>query len=790
MKKFITVIIPLLISTLPLLFISCKEKLPNQKFVKFIAKLHKPTTATKVYLTGNNIKLGNWDPLYLPMTKENDSLWSVRLEFVKGEKLEYKVTCGSFWTQAVNNDEKYYDNFKLDVKSDTVVTVDVFGWLNKMSNGIPVLSSERFRPKRPNLELEDLWRYYPGDSLKWAEKKYEDRNWVLTDSYIQWSRSSEPEWNGIGWFRFHMYVDSSLWNKTLAIKIEELGASQIYYNGKLLYSFGNVEVNKYQPNAMTWWQEFKIDPQYEQVIVVRYANYDWKSLKELGYYPGFLISIKNLNSAFRTAVDLRENSERQMFFTLIPLILALVHLSLYGFLRIQRQNLYYAICMLGFAGLTYFNYTRNLVVDVDRIILLSKLGLISVSVIILFGTLTGYELNYYKMPRRIWLFAGMFFLISALIFIGYPFSSIMTFNYIFFGFLLIEIIYSFFKKKRKSHHGGWLLAIGSIILCVFILLQLLVDYSIITPTSLISQSYAYGMLSIAISMSIFLSYNFARVNKDLEVQLQNVKQLSDKTIEQERLALASELQRKTIELESERKSRELESARQLQLSLLPKELPQIDYLDIACRMNTATEVGGDYYDFFVSEKNKLTVVTGDATGHGLKAGNMVIAIKGILNILFEYEDLVEILNDANKSIKKMNLNMLTMCAALLRFYDNKIELSSAGMPPLLIYRNNSKSVEKLVLKAMPLGAFSNFPYKKLESSIEPGDIILMTSDGLPEMFNNKKETYGEERVIESLKEAAEKSAMEILDYLFAKSYDWSGNTPLADDVTIIVIKIK
>ena len=78
--------------------------------------------------------------------------------------------------------------------------------------------------------------------------------------------------------------------------------------------------------------------------------------------------------------------------------------------------------------------------------------------------------------------------------------------------------------------------------------------------------------------------------------------------------------KKFLQLENNRKTKELDEARNLQLSMLPKVLPQVPNLDIAVYMKTATEVGGDYYDFNVGTDGTLTVAIGDATGHGMKAG--------------------------------------------------------------------------------------------------------------------------------------------------------------------------
>lgn len=98
-------------------------------------------------------------------------------------------------------------------------------------------------------------------------------------------------------------------------------------------------------------------------------------------------------------------------------------------------------------------------------------------------------------------------------------------------------------------------------------------------------------------------------------------------------AKAAEAQAIVMQAENDRKTEELEEARQLQLSMLPKELPALQNLDIAVYMKTATEVGGDYYDFNVSIDGTLTVVLGDATGHGMKAGTMVTTTKSLFNVL-------------------------------------------------------------------------------------------------------------------------------------------------------------
>src|ERR1041384_4291892 len=596
LRRFVIVLLSCAFAaSLPVIISSCSHAPASDLSVKFVVRLKHPSPGQQVYLTGNAPRLGEWNPNAVPLTRESDSLWFVTLNFPAGTRLEYKVTAGSWWTQALDSTQALYDNFQLLGDKDTVVTIGGHDWLNKMMNGAHVIGPKSFSGIRRSVALDGLWRYHPGDSAAWAGLPYTDGDWVVADPSIQWTHPSDPKWFGIGWFRFHMYLDSGLWNRSLAIRMNQLGASQIFYDGKPLYAFGEIGSSSlpYEGNAMSSWQELKIDPQYDQLLAVRYANNDWGRLRGLGFSPGFMITLEDLNSAFRAAAGVREDAERQTVFMIVPLILFFVHLSLYGFLRKLRQNLYYALCMLGFAGITYFSHERGVLVDVGRIILSAKLANVSVTVAIFFGVLTMYDLNYDRLPKRAWAFVGIFLAVSLLGFLDYPFSVIGGMNYVFFGCTTLEAVYSIFDKKAKRLRGSSLLLMGFLALSGFVAIQMLIDYAILPQTFGTRQVYVYGILSLAISMSFYLSYNFALVNKNLEVQLGTVRQLSDKAIEQAGIAHALELERKTIELESERKSRELESARALQISLLPKNIPKLKGLDIAATMITATEVGGD-----------------------------------------------------------------------------------------------------------------------------------------------------------------------------------------------------
>ncbi len=251
-----------------------------------------------------------------------------------------------------------------------------------------------------------------------------------------------------------------------------------------------------------------------------------------------------------------------------------------------------------------------------------------------------------------------------------------------------------------------------------------------------------------------------------------------------------ELNRKLQKAENERKTQELEEARQLQLSMLPRDIPSLAQMDIAVYLQPATEVGGDYYDFHIDLDGTLTVALGDATGHGLKAGTMVAATKSLFNNLADNEDIISILHSCNRAIKQMNLSRLSMCLMILKIKDGLLSLSSAGMPPALIYRRKSRHVEELMAVGTPLGAVKNFPYEMKSAVLEPGDIIFMMSDGYPELANVNHELLGYDRVKEYFCEADGMQPEEIIEMLKIKGSKWTGGKPPDDDVTFVVIKLK
>jgi serine phosphatase RsbU (regulator of sigma subunit) len=243
------------------------------------------------------------------------------------------------------------------------------------------------------------------------------------------------------------------------------------------------------------------------------------------------------------------------------------------------------------------------------------------------------------------------------------------------------------------------------------------------------------------------------------------------------------------EAEIARQQAEMEEAREFQQGMLPVEMPTTDDYEMVGFQQTATEVGGDFFDFMQKKDGKWVAICGDATGHGLTSGNVVSITKTAMNALVE-EDPVSTLDSLNKTLLKMKIGLNRMCLNIANIQKDTIQFSSAGMPPAYFYSAENEEIEEILVGALPLGSFPAAVHMLQEIPFKnKGDILIMMSDGLPEAENINNEMVGYERTLEAIKSMASKSAAEIKNGLVDLCKDWLGSqAELKDDMTFVIIK--
>ena len=247
-------------------------------------------------------------------------------------------------------------------------------------------------------------------------------------------------------------------------------------------------------------------------------------------------------------------------------------------------------------------------------------------------------------------------------------------------------------------------------------------------------------------------------------------------------------EKKTKErMEGERKDKELEEAKQLQNSLLPKHNPAVNGFDISTYLKPATEIGGDYYDFFYKKDEYFYAICGDATGHGVVSGIMVSVTKAGLNGIPMGEPST-ILQQLNRIVKRVNFGRLRMSLSVAQFIENKFKLSSAAMPPTYYFSARDNDIEEILVPNLPLGGIETEKFDGVEKDFHPGDVMVMISDGLPELPNKRNDLLDYPLVFNCIKDNAKKSADEIKDALVELSDEWAEGLMNPDDITIVVIK--
>ena len=240
-------------------------------------------------------------------------------------------------------------------------------------------------------------------------------------------------------------------------------------------------------------------------------------------------------------------------------------------------------------------------------------------------------------------------------------------------------------------------------------------------------------------------------------------------------------------LESQRKTAELEEAKALQLSLLPKTLPNDKSLEISAYLRSANEVGGDYYDFYPSPSG-LFAICGDATGHGVISGIMVSVTKAGLNGIALSEP-GEILHKLNLIVKRVNFGRLRMSLNIAKVCESTVQISSAAMPPLFLYSSSRNETVEILEANLPLGGLSTESFGTQEFPFNTNDVLVMVSDGLPELPNSDGELLGYRKIYETIEEVSATGSAEVVkNALVALSRDWSSEDCIPDDITIVVIK--
>lgn len=235
---------------------------------------------------------------------------------------------------------------------------------------------------------------------------------------------------------------------------------------------------------------------------------------------------------------------------------------------------------------------------------------------------------------------------------------------------------------------------------------------------------------------------------------------------------------------------ELHYARELQLSMLPETSPLVDWLDLAGTSIPATEVGGDYFDYFVDD-HAVAIVCGDVAGHGLASGIVLASLRSGFTLLRDsLHDPAAVLQRLSTMIAQTSRRRMFATAAVVRLEraSGRAIIASAAHPPLIVRR--SGLVEAVELFAPPLGVRLPHRVPSTEMTFSSGDVFVLHSDGVYESQNPAGESYGFDRIVRVLQNAGRADAEAIRDSILRDVESFRAGGAQQDDMTVVVALVR
>jgi len=244
-------------------------------------------------------------------------------------------------------------------------------------------------------------------------------------------------------------------------------------------------------------------------------------------------------------------------------------------------------------------------------------------------------------------------------------------------------------------------------------------------------------------------------------------------------------------VQNERIEREIQLARQIQETFLPEQLPSFPGWEIDIRWQTARQVGGDFYDVFELSDGRVGLVVADVSDKGLPAAlYMTVARTLIRATVRDHDDPADVFEEVNQLLftESPESMFITAVYAVLDTQKGELLYANAGHNLPFVFRTAQGVVERLPKGSMALGVIPEVKFTDHVFQLEPGDALLLYTDGACDTMSPDGEDFGEERLRQAVQTNGQHTSAELLAGIDKALSDFRQNTPLADDITLVAVR--
>ena len=393
------------------------------------------------------------------------------------------------------------------------------------------LSAQLIEETGHKLQLAGTWKFHPDDDLRWADPEADDSDWVSLQPLLAPDGLPASGWPGIGWFRLHVQVDSTL-QQPLSLICKQFGASEVYLDGHLFHRFGHIDSSGREsatnidlnPRLMV------LTPASEHVLAVRHANTSNEYLHRVGGKSGFSLWLGELDYAVSRRTHEAGTHRMLQYLSMgVLFVFSLFFLMMFLFYPAIRRNLYIALFAGVIAILVFLDFQIEFAADLAEHTLIERLWRICVALTAVTGLLVCYAFLYVRLPRTFWIVGtvGLALGLTA----AYR-LDLLAYVYLYVLVVFVDIIrlliVAVSRRRRvllrvvgRHKEWVWTIFIGMVGCILLITYQILQNVGYVTAVAGFKYPYLFGILFFLVPVSAaYLFFDFAKMHR--KQQLMNL----------------------------------------------------------------------------------------------------------------------------------------------------------------------------------------------------------------------------------------------------------------------------